>query len=103
MKENDNNHKELENVIHTLACELVDRDKRVSLLSNQGNMYLQILYNHQENEYNLVLTVPLSHQRKVLARFKPTSLHASRLYSLESALMKMAHHYDLNNATIVIK
>ena len=106
MKENDNHRKEQIAIIHTLAEELVDRDKKVMIPTDKCDVYLQIVYQGSKKEYNLILTTTFNQAEQKrylpLAHFNADSLHASRLYSLESALTKLAQEYDLTKAQVVL-
>lgn len=102
MKPNDNNFNSQTNVVQTLARELVDRDKTVVLPSEQGDAYLQIIYNKEKKEYDLTLQTTSNNVNITLTHFATSALHASRLYSLESALMKLADHYDLDRASLIV-
>ena len=102
MKPNDNNFNSQTNLVQTLAQELVDRDKTVALPSEQGDAYLQIIYNKEKKEYDLTLQTTSNNVNITLTHFATSALHASRLYSLESALMKLADHYDLDRASLIV-
>lgn len=102
MKPNDNNFNSQTNLVQTLARELVDRDKTVALPSEQGDAYLQIIYNKEKKEYDLTLQTTSNNVNIILTHFATSALHASRLYSLESALMKLADHYDLDRASLIV-
>lgn len=102
MKPNDNNFNSQTNLVQTLARELVDRDKTVALPSEQGDAYLQIIYNKEKKEYDLTLQTTSNNVNITLTHFATSALHASRLYSLESALMKLADHYDLDRASLIV-
>lgn len=106
MKENDNYKQKQSDLIHTLAEELVDRDKKIMIPTDKCDVYLQIVYQSGKKEYNLILTTTFNQSEEKeylpLAHFNSDSLHASRLFSLESALTKLAKEYDLTKAQVVL-